>query len=497
MPFFIPFLGGATGTGAAERYLGTWDASTNTPTIVSSTGTRGDYYDISVTGTTNIDGTTSWTAGGEIAFNGSIWEFRPSATALTAPQVKTLYESNADTNALVDAKNTILNGLTIANDRLTSDKSLEVPAGSVLVGSQNRLSSALRTLNLNSSFGGETFVVHTQKFDETSGFEALNSFVGGVVDTVALNDPVGSAISNTAQFTMTASADEVLTKFVVETNQISQSVAFVLTIRTGSHSGPIEFNFDGNATTDASGLATVSLIDDFNPIVVNNGDQLYVSATATGLVGIQSGPDFTPNTTITRIVFSREQVALSSDITSQTQSNWNETDTGAASYIQNKPAIPVARTDEEIRNVIGTALVAGSNISIAVNDAANTITISANPASGGNPPPAPADTIYYGLMDTNIPATVDTATLTTQTDPTNPYETSQVGASTAGQYYVILVPMNDDLTAITGTVNSIDVTDTFTPTDNVRTINTVLYKSYVLGPLNAGVNETYILSFGS
>ena len=38
------------------QYQGTWDASTNYPTITSGVGGNGQYYVVSVAGTTNIDG---------------------------------------------------------------------------------------------------------------------------------------------------------------------------------------------------------------------------------------------------------------------------------------------------------------------------------------------------------------------------------------------------------------------------------------------------------
>ena len=58
----------------ALNYKGTWNASTNTPTLVSSVGTKGDYYVVSVAGTTNLDGTTLWGVGDLAAFNGTIWQ---------------------------------------------------------------------------------------------------------------------------------------------------------------------------------------------------------------------------------------------------------------------------------------------------------------------------------------------------------------------------------------------------------------------------------------
>jgi len=44
----------------ALNYKGTWDASTNNPTLVSSVGTKGDYYVVSVAGSTNLNGETLW-----------------------------------------------------------------------------------------------------------------------------------------------------------------------------------------------------------------------------------------------------------------------------------------------------------------------------------------------------------------------------------------------------------------------------------------------------
>lgn len=58
----------------ALNYVGTWNASTNTPTITSSVGTKGDYYQVSVAGSTSINGISNWGVGDVIAFNGSTWQ---------------------------------------------------------------------------------------------------------------------------------------------------------------------------------------------------------------------------------------------------------------------------------------------------------------------------------------------------------------------------------------------------------------------------------------
>ncbi|MFZ2978592.1 MAG: hypothetical protein WA057_02900, partial [Candidatus Magasanikiibacteriota bacterium] len=56
-------------------YQGAWDADANDPAIVSSVGTVGYYYVVSVSGTTNIDGITSWNIGDWIVFGSdNVWE---------------------------------------------------------------------------------------------------------------------------------------------------------------------------------------------------------------------------------------------------------------------------------------------------------------------------------------------------------------------------------------------------------------------------------------
>ena len=57
----------------AVVYEGTWNASTNSPSLASGVGTKGNYYVVSVAGTTSIDGLASWSPSDIIIFNGSTW----------------------------------------------------------------------------------------------------------------------------------------------------------------------------------------------------------------------------------------------------------------------------------------------------------------------------------------------------------------------------------------------------------------------------------------
>lgn len=58
----------------ALNYKGTWNASTNTPALASGVGTKGDYYVVSVAGTTALDGIGNWGVGDLATFNGSVWQ---------------------------------------------------------------------------------------------------------------------------------------------------------------------------------------------------------------------------------------------------------------------------------------------------------------------------------------------------------------------------------------------------------------------------------------
>jgi hypothetical protein len=67
-------LSWASISGGGLSYQGTWNASTNTPTLASSTGVSGYYYIVATAGSTNLDGITDWQIGDWLLFNGTVWQ---------------------------------------------------------------------------------------------------------------------------------------------------------------------------------------------------------------------------------------------------------------------------------------------------------------------------------------------------------------------------------------------------------------------------------------
>jgi hypothetical protein len=70
-------------------YQGTWNASTNTPTLTSSVGTNGYYYIVATAGSTNLNGITDWQIGDWLMFNGSVWQKIDQSNLVTSVAGKT------------------------------------------------------------------------------------------------------------------------------------------------------------------------------------------------------------------------------------------------------------------------------------------------------------------------------------------------------------------------------------------------------------------------
>jgi hypothetical protein len=59
----------------ALNYKGTWNAATNTPTLVDGTGAKGDYYVVSTAGTQTFGGVQLFFGLGDwIVYNGAVWQ---------------------------------------------------------------------------------------------------------------------------------------------------------------------------------------------------------------------------------------------------------------------------------------------------------------------------------------------------------------------------------------------------------------------------------------
>ena len=159
------------------NYQGTWNATTNSPTLTSSTGTKGYYYVVSVAGTTNLDGITDWQVGDWAVFNGTVWQKIDNTDAVTSV--------NGFTGAVVLTTTNIAEG---TNEYFTTAKArASVSAGTGI--SYNSTTGVIT--NTSPSLGGDVVGPASAtdnaiaRFDTTTGKLIQNSVVT-VSDTGAI-----------------------------------------------------------------------------------------------------------------------------------------------------------------------------------------------------------------------------------------------------------------------------------------------------------------------
>lgn len=73
----------------AVDFQGTWNATTNSPDLGALTPTKGDYYVVSVSGSTSLGGITSWVQGDWAIYNGTAWEKVDNTDAVASVAGKT------------------------------------------------------------------------------------------------------------------------------------------------------------------------------------------------------------------------------------------------------------------------------------------------------------------------------------------------------------------------------------------------------------------------
>ena len=154
-------VAGGGGTVGALSYQGTWNASANTPTLASGVGTKGNYYVVSVAGTTNLDGITDWQIGDWAVFNGTAWQKVDNTDAVTSVNGQTgtvvlgASDVGATPNTTYVIAGTALSGggrlnanvtLNLANTAVTSGSYGNASTvGTFTVDAQGRLTSASNT----------------------------------------------------------------------------------------------------------------------------------------------------------------------------------------------------------------------------------------------------------------------------------------------------------------------------------------------------------------
>lgn len=161
----------------AVFFKGTWDASTNTPTLVNGTGTAGWEYQCVVSGTVNFGaGPIAFTAGDFVIYNGALWQRIPgSGSGVTSFNTRT----GVVTLTSSDVTTALTTGA-LTNDKLQNN-AITINTGSGLAG------GAVANL-------GGTVTLTANVRDITAGTGVTVTPSSGNY-TIAIGQPVGNASS--------------------------------------------------------------------------------------------------------------------------------------------------------------------------------------------------------------------------------------------------------------------------------------------------------------
>lgn len=139
----------------AVVYQGVWNAATNTPTLVSSVGTQGNYYKVSVAGSTTLDGNFQWNIGDVVIFDGATWDKIDgisSEVSSVAGRVGAVTLTIADITGAAPLASPIFTGNPTAPNPLLSDSSTSI-ATTFFIKQQNYL-TANQTITITGDAAG-------------------------------------------------------------------------------------------------------------------------------------------------------------------------------------------------------------------------------------------------------------------------------------------------------------------------------------------------------
>ena len=186
-------------------YKGTWNASTNSPTITSGTGTNGNYYIVSTAGSTTVDGVSTWIVGDWIIFNGTtnVWQ-KIGYQTVTSVNGITGGAITITTNNITEVTN-----LYFTNARAIGSTLIGYTSGAGTITSSDTVLSAIQKLNGNiaalvtgvSSVSGTTNRITATPTSGAVVVDIASTYVGQTsittLGTIATGVWNGTAITDT------------------------------------------------------------------------------------------------------------------------------------------------------------------------------------------------------------------------------------------------------------------------------------------------------------
>jgi len=194
-------------------YQGTWNASTNTPTLASGVGVNGYYYIVATAGSTNLDGITDWQIGDWLLFNGTNWQKIDQSNLVTSVNGQTGAVSVGTVTSVAATAGT---GISITGSPITSSGTLTItnsaPDQTVSLTASTGISTSgtYPNFTITNSAPDQTVSLTASTGISTSGTYPNFTITNSAPDqTVALTAGTGISTSGTyPNFTITNSAPD-------------------------------------------------------------------------------------------------------------------------------------------------------------------------------------------------------------------------------------------------------------------------------------------------
>lgn len=168
---------------SGSLYKGSWNAATNTPTLVSSVGTQGDYYVVSVAGNTNLNGVTDWQLGDWAIFNGTAWQKIDNTDSVISVNGQFGVVSLTTTNIAEGTNLYYTNARVSANTDVTAN-TLARHAAVTLGSSTNGLSLATnQVLSLALAAASSTGALSSTDWNTFNNKQGALTFTGPLLNT--------------------------------------------------------------------------------------------------------------------------------------------------------------------------------------------------------------------------------------------------------------------------------------------------------------------------
>jgi hypothetical protein len=285
----------------ALSYQGTWNASTNTPTLASSVGVKGYYYVVSVAGSTDLDGITDWKVGDWAVYNGTAWQKVDNTDQVTSVNGQTgtvvltttdVAEGTNEYFTTARARSSVSAGTGISYDSGTGVITNSAPDQTVALtdGTAIDVTGTYPNFTINNTAPDQTVVLTAGTGITTSGTYPSFTVTNALPDqTVVLNAGTGISTSGTyPNFTITNTSPSLGGDVVGPSSATDNAIARYDTTTGKLIQNSVVIIDDTGSVTGVNALTAESL-------TVNNNVTLGSSNTDTLDVNARITTDLEPN----------------------------------------------------------------------------------------------------------------------------------------------------------------------------------------------------------